>query len=302
MTVVGLLVLWWRSADEQLASSLVAADVQQLTVPLVAGFLLQVLLGAMSYLLPVTMRGGPRSTKAALGIMSRFAVLRVVTYNLALALWVLAEIGSGTSAALFSALTLGTADVTAFGSLSRVVLSLSLLAFAALACFPVLMGLAVRASIRLRGVELPMPAPAGRDGPGGPPAGRERGPVAGPDAARASRGPPPSAATGTAVQDGDPAAAGPSPAAPAPRRAETMDRRALTGGLLGLGAVLGGDRARLRSGPRTGLDPRRRGSGTGTITPTGSTTTIEVSMAEMRFFPDLLEVPRRERAGDRAAQ
>src|SRR5690606_137727 len=155
VAVLGLLVMWWRSADAQLASSLVAADIQQLTVPLVAGFLLQVLLGAMSYLLPVTMRDGPRSTKAALEIMSRFAVLRVVTYNLVLALWVLAEIGSGTSAALFAALTLGTADVSAFGSLSRV--ALSLLAFAALLCFPVLMGLAIRASIRLRGVELPMP-------------------------------------------------------------------------------------------------------------------------------------------------
>src|SRR5699024_4935972 len=62
LTVLGLLVLWWRSADEQLASSLTAADVQQLTVPFVAGFLLQVLFGAMSYLLPVTLRGGPRST------------------------------------------------------------------------------------------------------------------------------------------------------------------------------------------------------------------------------------------------
>src|SRR5699024_5258473 len=87
---LGLLVLWWRSADEQLASSLTAADVQQLTAPFVAGFLLQVLFGAMSYLLPVTLRGGPRSTTAALAAMSRFAVLRVVTYNLALALFVLA--------------------------------------------------------------------------------------------------------------------------------------------------------------------------------------------------------------------
>ena len=292
MTVVGLLVLWWRSADEQLASSLVAADVQQLTVPLVAGFLLQVLLGAMSYLLPVTMRGGPRSTKAALGIMSRFAVLRVVTYNLALALWVLAEIGSGTSAALFSALTLGTADVTAFGSLSRVVLSL--LAFAALACFPVLMGLAVRASIRLRGVELPMPARRAATDPAGPPQGGSAAPSPGPGTLPV--GPPPSAATGTAVQDGDPAAAGPSPAAPAPHRAETMDRRALTGGLLGLGAVLGVTAlgSALDRAQGSIPDGDGAGSGAGTITPTGSTTTIEVSMAEMRFSPDLLEVP----AGD----
>ncbi|MGO1286017.1 MAG: multicopper oxidase domain-containing protein, partial [Brachybacterium sp.] len=149
VTVVGLLVMWWHSADEQLASSLVAADVQQLTVPLVAGFLLQVLLGAMSHLLPVTMGGGPRSTKAGLEMMSRFAVLRTVTFNLALALFVLSGIGSATSGALFAGLTLGTADVADFGSLARVLLSL--LAFAVLGSFPVLMGLAIRASIRHRG-------------------------------------------------------------------------------------------------------------------------------------------------------
>ncbi|WP_341854832.1 hypothetical protein [Brachybacterium sp. GPGPB12] len=40
LTTAGLLVMWWRSADAQMASSLVAADVQRLTVPFVAGFLL----------------------------------------------------------------------------------------------------------------------------------------------------------------------------------------------------------------------------------------------------------------------
>src|SRR5699024_4931002 len=94
LTVLGLVAMWWRSADEQLSTSLVAADVQMLTVPLVAGFLLQVLLGAMSYLLPVTMRGGPRALKASLHQMSRFAVVRVVAYNLVVALFVLAEFGS----------------------------------------------------------------------------------------------------------------------------------------------------------------------------------------------------------------
>ena len=247
VTVVGLLVMWWRSADEQLASSLVAADIQQLTVPLVAGFLLQVLLGAMSHLLPVTMRGGPRSTKAALEMMSRFAVLRTVTYNLALALFVLSGIGTASSGALFAALTLGTAEVADFGSLSRVLLSL--LAFAVLGSFPVLMGLAIRASIRHRGVELPKPARP--------------------------------AATSTTS------------------RAETVDRRALTGALLGLGSVLGVtalgaalDRAQgsLPGGAASGGN----GPAGGAVSPTGSTTTVAVSMAEMRFSPDVLEVP----AGD----
>src|SRR5699024_5583891 len=123
-TVLGLVTMWWRSADAQLASSLVAADVQGLTVPLVAGFLLQVLLGAMSYLLPVTMRGGPRALRASLHQMSRFAVVRVVTYNLVVALFVTADIGSAPANALFSGLTLGTTDVDSFGSIARVLASL----------------------------------------------------------------------------------------------------------------------------------------------------------------------------------
>lgn len=314
VAVLGLLVMWWRSADAQLASSLVAADIQQLTVPLVAGFLLQVLLGAMSYLLPVTMRGGPRSTKAALEIMSRFAVLRVVTYNLVLALWVLAEIGSGTSAALFAALTLGTADVSAFGSLSRV--ALSLLAFAALLCFPVLMGLAIRASIRLRGVELPMPGLRPAPDPAASPRGEEGaaprgagslplGPSPSPSAADAPAatgaslpvGPPRTSAPAEPIRTA-PSPAAPSPAGPEPRSAGTMDRRALTGALLGLGSVLGvtalGSALDRSQGSVPDAGAGATGGGTAAVTPTGETTTLTVSMAEMRFSPDLLEVP----AGD----
>ncbi len=71
-----------------------ADDAQQLTIALVAGFLLQVLLGAMTYLLPVSMRGGPRAVKAASSTMNRFAIPRVVAYNLVVALFVLADAGT----------------------------------------------------------------------------------------------------------------------------------------------------------------------------------------------------------------
>src|SRR5699024_4534689 len=188
LTVLGLLVLWWRSADEQLASSLTAADVQQLTVPFVAGFLLQVLFGAMSYLLPVTLRGGPRSTTAALAAMSRFAVLRVVTYNLALVLFVLAGMGGTAAAALFSALTLGTAEVSSFGSLSVV----------ALARWPALGGVAwSRGRERRRGTATVGPAPPAPPGPqpAAPAAGAGGGRRAGrPQGGRAGgKGAPPAA-------------------------------------------------------------------------------------------------------------
>lgn len=289
MAVVGLLVMWWRSADEQLGTALVAADLQQLTVPFVAGFLLQVLFGAMSYLLPVTMRGGPRSTTAALAMMSRFAVLRVVTYNLALALFVLAGIEGAAGSALFSALSFGTADAASFGSLSRV--ALSALAFLVLLVFPVLLVLGIRASIRHRRTDLPMPtgpaAPAGSTDAAG-----SATPAVGGGARAALPLGPPSRTSATRA---------PQSASTAPERPEmrpgALDRRALTGALLGIGSVLGVtalgsalDRAQ-GSLPDAG---DAAGSPGGGVAPTGRTTTLAVSMAEMRFHPDVLEVP----AGD----
>ena len=275
LTTAGLLVMWWRSADAQMASSLVAADVQQLTVPFVAGFLLQVLLGAMSHLLPVTLGGGPRATTAALAVMSRGAVLRVVAYNLVVALFVLAERGTAGSGALFSALTLGTAEVAGFGSLSRVVLSL--LGFAVLVSFVVLLVLAVRTSSRLRGTAVPLPTPSRPEAAASvfPARSELPTPSVGPSP---SVGPPTTSRTATA-----PAAA-------------SMDRRALTGALLGLGSVLGATALGGSLDRSQGSIPDAAGTAGGTagaaaVTPTGESTTISVSMAEMRFTPDRLEVP-----------
>ena len=308
LTVLGLLVLWWRSADEQLASSLTAADVQQLTAPFVAGFLLQVLFGAMSYLLPVTLRGGPRSTTAALAAMSRFAVLRVVTYNLALALFVLAGMGGTGAAALFSALTLGTTEASDLGSLSRV--ALSLLAFLVLVSFPVLLVTAVRASAKHRRTDLPMPTAAPPAAGSSPGAGTPL-PLGG---ARPGAGDPPTApraagtGTGAALPVGAPTAAGAGAASPAPTgprpddgsdrpqmRPEGMDRRALTSVLLGLGSVLGvtalGSALDRAQSSLPAAADREGTPSSAAAAPTGETTTIAVSMADMRFSPDVLEVP-----------
>lgn len=302
VTVVGLLAMWWRSADEQLASSLVAADIQQLTVPFVTGFLLQVLLGAMSYLLPVTMRGGPRSTKAALEVMSRFAVLRIVTYNLAVALFVLSGIGTAASGAVFAALTLGTADVADFGSLSRVVLSL--LGFAVLFTFLVLMVMAIRASVRNRGVGLPMPVRAPDTAPGAATGTASALPVPSTPVSAAAPASVPATADAAASPSapsptGEAAAPSPSAlprAAAAPAsRSEGMDRRALTGALLGIGSVLGVTALGTSLDRAQGSVPDHgalHGAGVGSaVAPTGATTTIAVSMAEMRFSPSTLDVP-----------
>ncbi|AXK44476.1 multicopper oxidase domain-containing protein [Brachybacterium saurashtrense] len=299
LAVIALLVLWWGSADAQLASSLAAAEAQRLTVPFVAGFLLQVLFGAMSHLLPVSLRGGPRSTKAALEMMSRGAVVRVVGYNLALALFVLAGVGTTWADAVFSALTLGTAEVAGFGSLSRVLVSL--LAVAVLVSFVVLMVLGVRAGIRHRGVALP--APSGTPGPGTPADGLPGAPADGLPGAPsgAAAGSPAGGSAGAPPGARSPAAES-SPARVRARVAaeeRRMDRRSLTGVLLGAGSVLGVtalggalDRAGGAVAAARTADGGTAGTGSaGTVASTGETTTLAVSMADMRFTPDRLEVP-----------
>lgn len=55
----------------------------------VAGFAAQILLGALSYLIPVVLGGGPRPVRAATTVFDKGAVLRVVTANLALFVCVL---------------------------------------------------------------------------------------------------------------------------------------------------------------------------------------------------------------------
>ncbi|MCS6711334.1 multicopper oxidase domain-containing protein [Brachybacterium sp. EF45031] len=205
-SVAGLLALW-AGSDGPVAESLLAEDVKRLTVPLVVGFALQVLLGAMSHLMPTVMGGGPRAVKASLAVMSRAAAFRVAVLNLVL-LVVVAWAG--------------------LGSLSRVLLSLA--AFAVLVWFVVLTVLMVRTNLRVRRETTPEPAPS-------------------------------------------------TPA---------MDRRHLTGTLLGVSSVVGlaavGAALDRAPGP-----PRENAAGA--VPPTGETTTLQVSMADMRFTPDTLEVP-----------
>lgn len=62
---------------------------QWLTAPLLAGFVLPVLLGAMSYLVPVVLGGGPTVVRATTAVLDRGALTRVVTANLALLVCVL---------------------------------------------------------------------------------------------------------------------------------------------------------------------------------------------------------------------
>lgn len=64
-------------------------DVRAVTPIFVVGFLLQLLLGAMSYLLPQRMGGGPAVVRASNKEFSRFAAARVTAVNLALLIFMM---------------------------------------------------------------------------------------------------------------------------------------------------------------------------------------------------------------------
>lgn len=128
---IGAGLLWFVGCQVALlarllgARDLVAADLQALSVPFLAGFGAQLLFGAMSYLMPTVMGGGPSVVRAATTAMNRFGALRVASLNAALL-----------------------AFLTTDDSWTRVLTSL--VAFVALASFvPLLKGM-VKASVAAR--------------------------------------------------------------------------------------------------------------------------------------------------------
>lgn len=89
------------------------------TLALLLGFAAQVLIGAMSYLIPTTMGGGPEAVRAGLAELDRAGWVRFAVFNVALAGWLIAS-----------------------GSWARIVFSL--LAFGALVAFLPLMARAAK--------------------------------------------------------------------------------------------------------------------------------------------------------------
>ena len=68
-----------------------AEHIRQVTAPLVVGGLVQLVLGAMSYLMPVVMGGGPRVTRATNAVLHSAGALRVAVANAGLVAFLLAE-------------------------------------------------------------------------------------------------------------------------------------------------------------------------------------------------------------------
>lgn len=94
---VGASLVWWAASVVALAVVVAVAPSWLGAVPrlsglapaTVAGFAAQVLVGALSYLLPVVLGGGPAGSRAVAAELDRAAVVRVVLLNGALLLFVL---------------------------------------------------------------------------------------------------------------------------------------------------------------------------------------------------------------------
>ena len=85
---VGLVVMAWSLVSRGSWAAL-GDNYGILTTIFVVGFALQVLLGALSYLLPVVIGGGPSVLRAGMAELERWSTLRVVVTNLGLALCLL---------------------------------------------------------------------------------------------------------------------------------------------------------------------------------------------------------------------
>jgi nitrite reductase (NO-forming) len=135
----------WQAVDDR---------VSWLTPFLAAGFGAQVLLGALSYLVPMALGGGPTPVRAANTVLDRGAALRVVLVNGGLLVAVLP--------------VPSTVRVAATG-----------LVLGGLAAFVPLLAIAVRASRRAKAQPAPAPLPRSEVGPASPSGSRPPGQVAG---------------------------------------------------------------------------------------------------------------------------
>lgn len=279
-TTIALVIMWLGASGgadgatvkSPLNFSLLATDVQELTVPFVVGFLLQLLLGAMSFLMPTAMGGGPRALRASLRVMSRGAVFRVVALNLALALFAFASITSTLGTGLFGVATLGTFGPAQFGSVTRVIVSL--VAFGVLVSFIVLMVRMVKVNIRER-IEFQERVGLGMPTSGLPTRGTD---VSGTQTVNVS-------APASAPRTGGPGLEKPAP----------VGRRHLTGAMLGVGSILGASalgRAFDGTLGSTEATPAASEPKAAAAAATGEVTKAKVTMTSaMRFEPDTINVP-----------
>ena len=80
-------LIWLIATMLWYAVSLIIDTPEIPTLALLLGFAAQVLIGAMSYLIPTTMGGGPAAVRAGLAEMNRACWPRVVVFNASLVCW-----------------------------------------------------------------------------------------------------------------------------------------------------------------------------------------------------------------------
>lgn len=245
---------------------LLEEDVTALTVPVVVGFLLQLLLGAMSYLMPMVMGGGPSIVRATNARMHTLGALRATATNAGLVVW-----------------ALGTGPWT-----RRLGLGLAVLGLAGF--LPAMLAMVRTGVTMLRAKHAGTGAlrkGAASTSPTGRTADHSRSQGSG--SGSAEKPPPRSdvpAPSGRRGGERRSAGGSISPAATAPAPTAPASRRSFAEGVVGLGTAL----AAVTVGRR--LDGAGSGSTPSTgARPTGRTTTVAVSMRDMRYHPSTIDVP-----------
>ncbi|MCI1747072.1 MAG: multicopper oxidase domain-containing protein [Acidipropionibacterium sp.] len=261
---------------------LIQEDITALTVPIVMGFLLQLLLGAMSYLMPMVMGGGPSIVRATNAKMHTLGALRATATNAGLVIWALAE-GTWTRR-----IGLGLAVVAMAGFLPAMVAMVKtgitmLRAKRAAAMGSAAPSASPSASAASSDAASPASASTFHSPKGGSPTPE---PGKGPSASEMFT--PPSR---TPTQPGRPTARPrPDPAPTAP-----PGRRSFVEGVVGLGAALGAVAVGRRLDGTPALSGSISGSTTGgnsaAVAPSGRTTTVQVTMRDMHYHPSTIAVP-----------
>lgn len=254
----GVWLLWLEWTILTRRSGLIADDLTALSVPVIVGFLLQLLLGAMSYLMPMVMGGGSSIVRVTNAQMHAFGALRAVLTNAGLLIWVL-----GTGSAMRTA--------------GMVLAAVGLAGFLPATFAMVRVGVPL---LKERGRQL-----AARQAGSASDADRAASAEATAAQSTAARAP------GTRVTAAPSTAARPAPAKPSPAGTAPSGRRTFVESVAGLGAALGAVAVgRALDGPAA-----TSGSGSGVVAPTGHTTRVAVTMHDMRFHPGTIDVPAGDR-------
>lgn len=266
---MGAAIIWFAIWLGWLAATILAKrdhllqeDVTALTVPVVLGFLLQLLLGAMSYLMPMVMGGGPAIVRATNAKMHTLGALRAVLTNAGLVIWALAT-GVWTG---------------------RIGLGLAILGLAGFLPAMVAMVKTGVTMLRAKAAGKTSPAPAdGRSdhsregGSGAPEPGK---------APRASDMRTPSARPSPSASAGHSSPLPPT-GHPVPAPTAPPSRRSFAEAAIGLGAALGA----VAVGRRLDGASSDPASSSGSAAATGRTTTVTISMKDMHYHPSSVEVP-----------